>query len=168
MPAGLSIRVATPEDAEAVTAVLQDSFPQLLAAAYQADILDSAMPAMAVANPTLLACGTYHLAEAEGEVVGCGGWTFEKPGTAEVEPGLAHLRHFGTRAGWAGLGIGRRIYERCEAEARAADVKAFECYSTLNAEPFYASLGFERVSRIEVAMRNGAALPSILMRRRLP
>lgn len=167
MASGILIRVATPDDAGAVTAVLQDSYPQLMAAAYDAATLDSAMPAMAVANPALLASGTYHIAEADGQVVGCGGWSFERPGTAEVEPGVAHIRHFGARPEWAGHGIGRRLYERCEAEARAAGARVFECYSSLNAEPFYASLGFEKIARIDVPMRNGATLPSVHMRRAL-
>ena len=167
MTADISIRVAHPDDAEAVTAVLQDGYPGPMASAYDAAILERALPAMTLANPALLASGTYHVAEVEGQVVGCGGWTFERPATGEIEPSVAHLRHFGTRARWAGRGIGRRLYERCEAEARAAGVTMFECYSSLNAELFYTALGFERIAPIDVAMSNGAVLPSVQMMRRL-
>jgi GNAT superfamily N-acetyltransferase len=164
MSATVSIRAATPDDAAAVTAVLRASYPRLMAAAYDAGLLARTLPAITKANPRLLASGTYHLAEAGGGPVGCGGWSFERPGAAEVEPGVGHLRHFATRAGWTGRGIGGLIYEHCEAQARAAGVTVLECYASLNAEPFYASLGFRTIGRIEVKMSNGVAFPSIHMR----
>ena len=52
---------------------------------------------MTQANATLISARTYYLAVSDnGLVVGCGGWTRERPGSGEVEPALAHIRHFAT------------------------------------------------------------------------
>jgi GNAT superfamily N-acetyltransferase len=161
----VSIRVARPEDAPAVKAVLEDSYPAMMAGAYDPALLERVLPVIVRPHPGLLAGGTYFLAEAEAEPVGCGGWSFEYPGSDRVEPGLAHIRHFAVRSRWAGRGVGRALYERCEKDARAAGASGFEAWSSLNGETFYAALGFARVGPIEVEMSNGVAMPSILMRR---
>jgi len=162
---GLVVRVAHPGDADAVAAVLRDSYPRLMAGAYDPALLARALPLMTRPHPRLLASGTYYLCEARGEAIGCGGWSFEPPGSGEREPGIAHIRHFATRSGWAGRGVGRALYRRCEADARVAGVGELQCFSSLNGESFYAALGFDRVAAIDVTMAPGLDLPSIHMRR---
>lgn len=163
---GYSIRIAKPNDAAGVDALLQASYPQLMAPAYDAVLLAPALELMTKANALLLASGTYYVAEAaEGAIVGCGGWTSQRPGTGEVESGLGHLRHFGTHPQWTRRAIGRAIYAACEASARLEGVTAFQCYSSLNAEEFYAALGFERLCKIDLALTPEVSLPGVLMRR---
>ncbi len=116
----------------------------------------------------MLASQTYFVAEPDTEpklLVGCGGWTHERPGTGELVEGLGHIRHFGTHPDWIGQAVGRSIYAACERQARAAGVTRFECYSSLNAEGFYAALGFVVAGRIEIELGPGLNLPSVLMRR---
>lgn len=163
----VSVRVATPDDAAAVGRVLVGSYPELMAKAYDRELLARALPMIVRPHPRLLAGGTYYLAEVEGEPAGCGGWSRERPGTTQTEPGFAHIRHFATHADWTGHGVGRALYERCEADARAAGIARFECYASLNGEGFYAALGFERVARILVEMGGGVQFPSILMLREI-
>jgi len=120
---------------------------------------------MVRANPKLLASGNYYLAiSTAGVVVGCGGWTPEKPGTCQAEPGIGHLRHFATRPEWASRGIGRNIYNRCEIQARATGVTILDVYASLNATAFYAALGFVVMGEIVVAMGPHIAFPSVWMR----
>jgi GNAT superfamily N-acetyltransferase len=161
----IAIRAATPDDAEAVSALLAASYPALLAGAYDPDLLARALPLMTAANPKLLASGTYQLAISNGEVVGAGGWTKERPGTGEIEPGVGHIRHFGVRADQAGKGVGRRLFDHCVADARGAGITTLESCSTLNGERFYAALGFVVVKPIDAPLSADVALPSILMRR---
>jgi N-acetylglutamate synthase-like GNAT family acetyltransferase len=162
----IAIRVSSRADAAGVTAVLESSYPELMKPAYRDTILRRALPAIVRANPTLLASGTYYVATADdGLVVGCGGWTHEKPGTVETEPGVGHLRHFAIRPGWNGQGIGRQIYDRCETDARAEGVTILEVYASLNAPAFYGSLGFSKVDEIVVAVGQDIPFPSIWMRR---
>lgn len=59
------IRTANPADSEAVTALLAASYSTLLSAAYESDLLGRGLSHFAKANRTLLACGTYYVAERE-------------------------------------------------------------------------------------------------------
>ena len=164
MAADCTFRVAVPDDASRVTALLQASYPVLMTEGYEVALLRAALPYMTQANPKLLSSGTYHLAlAADGRIVGCGGWTRGRPGTAEVADGVAHIRHFATHPDWVGQGVGRAIYGLCEKEARAAGVARFECYSSLSAVQFYLALGFTISESVEVLLADGIGLPSVLM-----
>lgn len=137
-----------------------------MSSSYDADALADGLSVMTKANPALLSSGTYYVAESEQRtIVGCGGWSLERPGTTEIEPGLAHIRHFATHASWLGEGIGRSIYTKCAEHARSAGVQRFECYSSLNAEGFYSALGFRPVRNIEVQLSAHIKLPGVLMER---
>ena len=142
------------------------SYPVLMASSYDEADLVAVLSSITRANTALLSTGTYYLAVSEdGSVVGCGGWTRERPGNGEVATGLAHLRHFGTHPGWTRRGVGRAIYGTCERDARSADVRRFECYSSLNAKVFYAALGFKPIGHISLLIGHELKLPAILMER---
>lgn len=160
------IRVAGPDDAAAIEAVLAASYPVLMAPAYEPGVLAAALPLITRANPKLIAAGTYYVAEnPAGRVVACGGWTPDRPGTGEIEPGLAHVRHFAVDPAWSGRGLGRALFERCRQEAQAAGRTRFECFSSLNAEPFYRHLGFATRARADVPLGPTVTFPSLLMLR---
>jgi N-acetylglutamate synthase-like GNAT family acetyltransferase len=80
-------------------------------------------------------------------------------------PRVGHIRHFAIHPSWIGQGVGRSIYSMCEEQARIAGMQRFECYANLNAEGFYAALGFRPVRRIEITMGPRARLPGVLMER---
>jgi predicted N-acetyltransferase YhbS len=165
---GYEVRVARPEDAAAVGQLLQASYPELMASSYDKELLAPALKLMTKANPSLLGSRTYYVAELPtGLVVGCGGWTLERPGTGTVEPHMGHIRHFATHPDWTRRGVGRAIYRLCESAARSAGVSAFECYSSLNAERFYSAFGFESIREIDVELQPGVVLRAVLMRREL-
>jgi GNAT superfamily N-acetyltransferase len=162
--AGVHLRVAMPADETAVTALFQASYPVLMREAYPPEVLAAALPLMTRANPKLLASGRFVLALSdEGETIGCGGWSLDRPGTGEIEAGLAHIRHFATHPGAVRRGAGRAIFDACRRGATDAGCRAFECYSSLNGETFYAALGFRRVSEVEVQMGPTVRFPSVLM-----
>jgi N-acetylglutamate synthase-like GNAT family acetyltransferase len=151
-----------------VREILDASYPVLMRPSYDEDVLVAAFPTMTRANKTLLRRGTYHLAESKDQlIVGCGGWSLKRPRTGELEPGLDHVRHFATHPDWLGRGIGRAIYEMSEQEARAASVEQFEVYSSLNAEGFYAAMGFSPVRTFEMPLYQDLTIPAVLMARRL-
>ena len=167
MSCEFAVRTATPEDKAKVSELLTAAYPLLLPPSYDASVLAAALPVMTQANPTLLVADTYYLAEtAEARTIGCGGWTRERPGEGSVAPGLGHIRHFGTHPEWLGRGVGRAIYRHCEERARTAGVQRFECYASLNAEGFYAALGFKSLRPIEIPIKPpDAVFPAILMAR---
>ncbi|RAI45369.1 GNAT family N-acetyltransferase [Rhodoplanes roseus] len=162
----VSIRSAHPDDAPALGALLTESYTALLAPRYEAGLLSRALPLMTRANPRLLACGTYYVAEtANGALVGCGGWTAERPGTGTLTDGEAHIRHFATHPARVGTGIGTRLLEHCIGESARAGFRPLLCFSTLNAETFYRRSGFLPIAPLAVPLTADVSLPAVLMRR---
>ena len=132
--------------------------------AYDPELLDKVLPRMTTAQPGLLESGTYYVAESsDGKVIGCGGWTRERPGTSEIRENVGHIRHFGVHPDWTRCGVGKALYARCEHDAKDAGILQFECYSSLNGEAFYAALGFKRLAQIDLYMFDGLHLPSVHM-----
>jgi N-acetylglutamate synthase-like GNAT family acetyltransferase len=168
--AGFTIRLAAPRDAEAVSALLAASYQHLMTGTYEPAVLSAALPIITRANPALLASGSYYCAvDGDGQIVGCGGWTRNAPGRTvtlgnEISD-CGHLRHFATDPDWLRRGVGRAIADICFRDAARAGLLALECFSSLNAEPFYVSLGFERVEARDVVVGGAVAFPSVLMRR---
>lgn len=144
---------------------LKTSYPALMAVAYDEAVLTPVLELITKANVSLLASGTYYVAEADGGlVVSCGGWTIEKPsGVDDAGSGVGHLRHFGTSPAWTRRGIGRAIFQKCESDAKLVSIKELDVCSSLNAEQFYTALGFERIKVISVEIGSNQ-FPSVLMR----
>jgi len=158
------VRIASVEDGDGITTLLGASYPALMRGSYEDSILNAALPAMTIAQPALVQSDSYYVAEtATGSLVGCGGWTKERPGDGEISAGVAHIRHFGVHPEWIRRGIGRAIYTRCCEDAKAAGVDKFECYSSINGEPFYAVLGFERLEEFVIEVSDGVSFSSIHM-----
>ena len=159
-----SIRIAKLTDSDALSAVFSASYSSLLSACYDSDLLIQALPHFTKANPTLLACGTYYVAATEpGDLVGCGGWTPEKPGTGEIIEGEAHIRHFATHPHWTRHGIGSALLGRCISDARSIGITKLHCLSTLNAEHFYRASGFNTLGPIDVQVGSSLIFPAVLM-----
>jgi N-acetylglutamate synthase-like GNAT family acetyltransferase len=159
-----SVRVACPADSEAVGALLLASFSSLLSGHYDREMLDMALPLLTRANTTLLASGSYYVAESEaGALVGCGGWSTAPPGSGDIVQGEGHVRHFAVHPSWSGRGIGTSLLARCFVDAGLV-VRTLYCYSSLNAEPFYKARGFGAIGSIDVPSGPGLKFRSILMK----
>jgi GNAT superfamily N-acetyltransferase len=162
------IRVARPDDEPFLNIWLYDSYSAGMVGFYDDGLLARALPLIIKANPELLSSGRFFVAESpSGALLGCGGWTREKPGSNTVTEMLAHIRHFATRPDYCGLGIGRAIFDRCMQQAVLAGVRRFECHSSLNAERFYKSVGFVSGQIIQVPLAEGVTFPVIVMQREL-
>lgn len=157
---GVTVQVATPDDETAVGDLLAAAYPPLMAPGYDPDVLAAALPAMTKANPALLECGTYYLAMSpKGTVVGCGGWTCDRPGGGALPTGApasgdpsGHIRHFATHPDWLRQGIARMLFERCTADAVSSGMRRFECFASLVAVAFYARMGFAAVGPMVVPL----------------
>lgn len=79
----MNVRVADNSDIEGITALLERCYPVLMSTSYEQEVLAIALPAMTKANPHLISTGQFYLVEYEGIVVGCGGWSFDTPGTGK-------------------------------------------------------------------------------------
>jgi GNAT superfamily N-acetyltransferase len=162
------VRPSTPADTSEVDALLSASYRALMPAGYEQGLLEKLLPMITRANPRLLGSGTYYLAlSGAGEIIGAGGWSEEQPGTGAFLPSTGHIRHFATHPAWLGRGVGRTIYDRSAAEAKAAGMTRLECYASLNALDFYAKLGFKARCRLDLPMIGGLFMPVKLMERTL-
>ena len=159
-------RVATTGDEQRIGSILRPSYERLMAEVYPPALLARVLPGITRANPGLISSGFYYLVEADcGEPAGCGGWSPHPPGAQEADPRRGHIRHFATHPDWLHRGVGRLLYDRCESDARAAGFTAFECWASLNGEPFYAALGFRRLGLIQTPMPGEVLFPAVRMER---
>lgn len=161
------IRIATRADITAVDALLARAYPRLLKQDYAPSILVTAIPRIARAQPGLVTCGTYFVAEEEGRILAAGGWTAAIPGQGGTMPGRANVRHVVTDDRQTRRGIGTALLRHVMDTARAAEMTWMHCTSTRTAEPFYAALGFTRIGEVTVPLGPGIAFPAIDMRRDL-
>lgn len=145
--------------------LLRMSYATLLAPDYEPGLLANLLPMIGRANPVLLHSGRFFVVESiEAQILACGGWSPEIPGTTDIVEGEAHVRHFATHPSALRMGAGRMILSHCVDDARAAGNHVLHCYSTRTGVPFYASLGFELLMDIMVPMPRGLGMPSVLMR----
>jgi GNAT superfamily N-acetyltransferase len=98
--------------------------------------------------------GTYFVAEANGKIIGGGGWSkrktlfggdqFSKRDAGLLDPPFeaAKIRAFFIHPTFARQGIGRAILDRCEAEAVRKGFTSLELMSTLPGVEFYIACGY--------------------------
>ena len=167
------VRPTTADDKEAADALLLQSYSKLLRKDYDEKFLEVAVPDMSHARPELLTSNSWYVVEhpETRKLVGCGGWTPKSPFGEDVP----HLRHFATHPDHLRQGVGRAIWDRtwndyCEYADQSADDgrKDMEVLSTITAESFYASLGFQKIKDIVVPIREDCPFPAVLMRRPNP
>lgn len=128
----------------------------------------------------LVADRTYFLAEEDGRLAGCGGWSPRASGygggysTAErnaalldIAPDAARIRAMYTHPDFARRGVGRMILDLCEAAARRAGFRSVELMATLSGEPLYRACGYQEIQRITAASRDGVEVPGVRMGKRL-
>jgi GNAT superfamily N-acetyltransferase len=176
------IRPAALTDAASCSALLQASYQTLLEPDYSDSCLSNCLPLITVAQPQLLTCGTWYvvLHPETGQMVGCGGWTARSPTTTTTTSSsgsggndaavvvVPHLRHFAVHPSFTRQGIASLLWEHSLTSIRnsmGGVVPAMEVFSTLTAEAFYMSCGFQTVHHMEVELQKDLFFPCILMRR---
>ena len=175
----LAIRVATAADLPAIGAVMRASMAGLGAAFYAPAQVASAVRFIAVADPEIVADGTYFVVEDEGEVVACGGWSRRKKlftgtsGQEALEGWLdpltepARVRAMFVHPDHARRGIGRLILERAESEAIAAGFTRCELMATLPGVPLYAACGYETIEPVDIELPDGVRVGCVRMGKRV-
>ena len=178
-PNVISLRLATSADEPALHALIETSVRVLQKNDYTPEQIDGALGTLLGLDTQLVADGTYFVAEARAAcariIVGCGGWSHRKtlfgsdhapvrePNFLDPATDSARIRAFFIHPDWVRRGLGSKILEACESAARAAGFSRFEMGATLTGVPLYLARGYHIVERIEVPLRNGAALPIVRM-----
>lgn len=162
------VRAGRAEDVTSVDVLLSRAFPQLLKADYPPSVMVTAVPLMSRAQPGLVTCGTYYVAETtEGFIVGAGGWTLRDPSSGQADGRTGNIRHFATDPAVVRQGVGRRLMRRCVTDAMDAGMEALRCLSTRTAVPFYRAQGFDVVGDVMIELKAGVSFPAVSMVRSL-
>jgi len=176
----LTVRVANPADVPTLAGLIPLSARELSRDYYSPGQIESAVRYVFGVDTQLVRDRTYFVVEAEGLIVGCGGWSRRRTlyggdqAKTEEDPLLdpaheaARIRAFFVHPEWAGRGVGARLLETCLAAAAAAGFDRVELMATLPGGGFYAHFGFEEVERVDAVERDGVTVPFVRMARCLP
>lgn len=180
MPDPITLRVATPADIGALHALIASSVHGLMTGAYSPSQLEAALGTWLGVDSQLVADQTYFVAEANGALVGCGGWSKRKtPFGSDDRPGRentlldpatepAKIRAFFVHPDWGRRGIGAMLLERCEREARDAGFKSCEMGATLSGIPLYKRFGYVEQTTEHLPLKSGQTFPIVRMYKALP
>ena len=175
----IAIRMATMQDVPALKELIPTSARELSKGYYTPQQAESAIKYIFGMDTQLIADKTYYIAEADGQVVGCGGWSkrktlyggdqmkTEQDPLLDPEQDAGRIRAFFIHPEWARKGIGRRIIEACGDAAKADGFTRMELGATLPGEPLYAAMGYEVTDRFDIPMGDGTALPAAHMKKQL-
>jgi GNAT superfamily N-acetyltransferase len=179
-PPPATLRLACGTDVAAIERLIPLSARALQAATYTPAQIEGALGAVFAVDRQLIVDGTYFVAERDGVLVGCGGWSRRKTlfggdqGNVPRDDSLldprreaARIRAFFVHPASARQGIGRMLMSACERAAIAAGFRTLELVATLAGEPLYAAFGFGAVERYEIALANGLPLPVVRMAKSL-
>jgi N-acetylglutamate synthase-like GNAT family acetyltransferase len=173
------LRKATLEDRPALEELIAESARGLSRGHYTDAQVEAALGSAFGVDSELIRDGTYFVAEADGRIVGCGGWSRRatlfgsdaqpgrRPDLLDPERDSARIRAFFVRPDWARRGIGRAILEKCESEARASGFRSAELLATLPGHRFYRTLGYEGDERVEYVLRDEVRIAFIPMSKSL-
>jgi GNAT superfamily N-acetyltransferase len=170
-----SIRKAIGNDKAALTDLIALSARKLSTQDYTAAQIEGALRGTYGVDSQLIKDGTYFVAESDGEIVGCGGWSrrrticgsdsYTERDDAELDPATdaAKIRAFFIHPEHARQGVGKMILERCEAEAIAHGFARLELMATLPGVPFYTALGYERGTPVTQKLDDGITIEFVPM-----
>ena len=173
----IQVRLAHSDDLPALRELIPRSVRALSQDYYTSAQIESAISHVFGPDTQLIVDGTYYVAEGNGEIVGCGGWSRrrtlyggdqKKSGDdALLDPATeaAKIRAFFIHPDWARQGVGSQIMAACMEAARAAGFQRLELMATLPGEPLYRALGFEVTERVTVVLPDGVSIPFVRMTR---
>ena len=167
----IRIRAAEPADTAALEALYDRSMRELGGNDYTAAQIESCLRYIVSVDPNLIADRTYFVAEIDGTLVGCGGWTRRAPafrtsanGAVVVTDDTAALmRAIFVHPDWARRGIASRIMAFLEACAREAGSRQAALVATLTGVPLYRALGYTIRERFDIDLPDGTAVAAIRM-----
>jgi len=149
------VRKAQRADQPRLEQLIADSARTLGTHAYRSEQIEAALRGAFGVDTQLIDDGTYFVAELDGVIVGCGGWSrrstlfggdrHAQRDARELNPqtDAARIRAFFVAPEYARQGIGRALLMNCEIAAQAQGFTRFELMGTLTGVPFYRALGYE-------------------------
>jgi len=173
------VRRATLEDRAALESLIAESARGLSRGDYSDEQIEAAIASVFGVDTDLILDGTYFVAEAEGRLIGCGGWSrrrtlfggdrYAARDSGELDPAAepAKIRAFFVHPAWARRGVGGAILDACEREASEQGFRALELMATLPGVRLYAARGYEGGERVEYDAGGGVKIEFVPMRKDL-
>jgi GNAT superfamily N-acetyltransferase len=170
-----ALRLAREEDIPKLESLIERSVRELQSPYYSTAQMDGALGTVFGVDRQLIRDQTYFVAEQEGELIGCGGWSkreslFGSDAARAREDALldprhdaARIRAFFVHPRQARRGLGRAILLACEEAIRLARFRTAELVATLAGVDFYKAFGYNPGERYEVPLVNGLSLPVVKM-----
>jgi GNAT superfamily N-acetyltransferase len=151
---------------------LQDGFlsPEQVAASHKVMGLDT----------QLVRDGTYFVIESEGQIAGCGGWSWRstlyggdesvvsrEPHALDPATDAARIRAMYTDPDFVRQGVGRLVIKLCEEAAMRAGFRRATMMATMAGVPLYAASGYVEADPVITASIDGTEVPLVRMEKPL-
>ncbi len=171
----LNLRKAVLDDVPVIEALIDASVRGLQTADYTPAQIESALRTAFTVDIQLIEDGTYFIAEHEGEIAGCGGWSRRKTlcggshhavrdnSLLDTLQDAAKIRAIFVDPRYARRGIGSLILQAAENAAIAEGFTQLEMGATLTGVPLYLLKGYQVVERSDVPLECGITLPVVRM-----
>lgn len=171
----IEVRSATLADLAALSDLIERSARVLCAEDYTEVQIESALLGALGVDTQLIEDETYFVAERAGALVACGGWSFRRTlFGCDAEPGrdagrleppgdAAKIRAFFVEPAHARQGLGKRLLDLCEDEARARGFICFELMATLAGVRLYERFGYEAGRPVAYELGDGLTIEFVPM-----
>jgi GNAT superfamily N-acetyltransferase len=179
MSVPLIVRRANLTDVDPLRELQVRSMRALGAGYYTAAEVEAAVRYVCVPDRDLIEDGSYLIAELDGRLVGCGGWSLRRKHYAgpvddqsdaeRLDPRFepTRIRAMFTAPDLARRGVGRAILAAAEDAARVAGFSRARLGATLSGEAFYRRSGYVEIGREAALLPDGTALAVVLMEKGL-
>ena len=175
----ITLRKATLGDVPALEVLIARSARGLSTADYRPDQIEGALRGAFGVDSQLIKDQTYLVAEDDGALAGCGGWSYRSTlfggdarggrdgSVLDPRTQAAKLRAFFVDPGHARRGIGSLLLASCEREARARGFTAVELMATLPGVKLYAARGYVGTDRLHYDVGGGESIEFVPMQKSL-
>lgn len=173
------LRKARLDERAAIEQLIAESARGLSREDYTDEQIEAALASVFGVDTDLIRDETYFVAEAGGELIGCGGWSkrrtlfggdrFASRDAGELDPATepAKIRAFFVHPSWARKGVGRAILDACERAASADGFRSVELMATLPGVRLYAAHGYADGEQMEYEIGDGVRIQFVPMRKDL-
>lgn len=175
--ARIALRKAQHADIPELRALHRTALLELGRSCYSEQQIDALLCHVPTLDEALIADQTYFVAEIDGSIVACGGWSRRTPGyqhtlagakaSPPTEPARAVIRAMYTHPAWARRGLGRRILSAAETEARQHGEDAIELDALHSGIPLYLGAGYASLGERALTLPERQSIPVLYMRKQL-
>lgn len=174
-PTPALIRRATAADIPQLRELIIASVQRLQAEDYSEAQRNGALGAVFGVDPVMIEDGTYFVAELDGRIAACGGWSQRvTPFGSDSSPArddrrldpaheAARIRALFVHPDFARRGLGSSILSTCETAAKEAGFRKAELTATLTGTKLFRVHGFVPAEEIQIPLAGGALLPVLRM-----